>query len=124
MIQAYTKLHELGVAVSVEIWQDEPMASALIGGLYGLNIGAMFCGESMFHRATDSSKVAFWGLMQLCQRQGVALVDCQLENAHLMSLGARLMHRDEFLVGVNALMQTDVAGLGGWQFVMAVRQLC
>ncbi|OOR90901.1 hypothetical protein B0182_04255 [Moraxella bovis] len=112
------------MAVSVEIWQGEPQASALIGGLYGLNIGAMFCGESMFHRATDSSKVAFWGLMQLCQRQGVALVDCQLENSHLMSLGASLMGRDEFLGRADTLMQKDVAGLGGRRFVMAVRELC
>lgn len=96
MTHAYQNLHRLGVAVSIEVWADKPDGT-LIGGLYGLQLGAMFCGESMFHAQTDASKIAFWGLMMLCQKMGVELVDCQLENSHLMSLGARLMDRDEFL---------------------------
>lgn len=123
MIEAYIGLHELGVAVSVEVWQGEPLQSPLIGGLYGLNIGAMFCGESMFHRVTDSSKVAFWGLMAWCQKQGVALVDCQLENSHLMSLGADLMGRTEFLSQLNELVATEVNGLNGKKLYMRVNDL-
>lgn len=123
MIEAYTRLHELGVAVSVEVWQGEPLQSPLIGGLYGLNIGAVFCGESMFHRVTDSSKVAFWGLMTLCQKQGITLVDCQLENPHLMSLGAKLMDRAKFLSRLNELATTEVDGLNGKRFYMRVNEL-
>lgn len=123
MIEAYTRLHELGVAVSVEVWQGEPLQSPLIGGLYGLNIGAVFCGESMFHRVTDSSKVAFWGLMTLCQKQGITLVDCQLENSHLMSLGAKLMDRAKFLSRLNELVLTEVNGLNEQKFRLAVCEL-
>ncbi len=123
MIQAYTALHQLGVAVSVEVWQGEPLSSPLIGGLYGLNIGAVFCGESMFHRVTDGSKVAFWGLMAWCQRQGIALVDCQLENPHLMSLGANLMDRREFLSWLEELVHTEVVGLDGQRLSLSAKEL-
>ncbi len=123
MVQAYTKLHELGVAVSVEVWQDMPLTSPLIGGLYGLSIGAVFCGESMFHRTTDASKVAFWGLMAWCQASGMALVDCQLENPHLMSLGAELMDRRDFLIALHQLVQTDVDGLGGQKLTLSASTL-
>lgn len=123
MIEAYIRLHELGVAVSVEVWQGEPLQSPLIGGLYGLNIGAVFCGESMFHHVTDSSKVAFWGLMSWCQKQDIALVDCQLENSHLMSLGAKLMSRAEFLSKLHDLTQREVHGLQGQKLRLAVCEL-
>lgn len=97
MIHAYQHLYKLGIAKSVEVWSGKPQHSELIGGLYGLQLGQIFCGESMFHTQTDASKIAFWGLMILCQRVGIHLVDCQLENAHLMSLGAKLMPREAFL---------------------------
>lgn len=106
MQQAYHRLHDLGVAVSIEVWQGTPRQSALIGGLYGLNIGSLFCGESMFHRVTDASKIAFWALMVLCRRHQIHLVDCQLENAHLMSLGATLMKRDDFRQQLASLIVT------------------
>lgn len=106
MQQAYNELHALGVAVSIEVWQGVPRQSALIGGLYGLNIGSLFCGESMFHRVTDASKVAFWALMVLCCHGQIRLVDCQLENAHLMSLGATLIERDDFRRQIVSLTTT------------------
>lgn len=88
MEAAYARLHRLGVAHSVEAWREEH----LVGGLYGLALGGVFFGESMFSQATDASKVA---LAWLCQ-QGFELIDCQLPNPHLSSLGARTVSRDEF----------------------------
>lgn len=123
MKSAYADLHTLGVAVSVEIWEGVPLDSELIGGLYGVNIGAIFCGESMFHRHTDASKIAFWGLMHLCQQAGITLVDCQLENPHLMSLGAQLLPRAEFLDRLKALTQARVQGLGDEKFFLPVGDL-
>lgn len=108
MQAAYQKLHQLGVAVSIEVWQDKPCQSSLIGGLYGINLGGLFCGESMFHHTTDASKIAFWALMVFCRQEKITLVDCQLENPHLMSLGAKLMPRDEFIQKVNHLAITKL----------------
>lgn len=93
MIQAYTELHKLGYAHSFEIWEGKN----LIGGLYGLKIGQIYFGESMFHRQSNASKVAFWALNNFCQNTGVELIDCQLPNPHLQSLGAGIMPRQLFL---------------------------
>ncbi|WP_019520812.1 leucyl/phenylalanyl-tRNA--protein transferase [Faucicola boevrei] len=93
MINAYSQLHHLGDAHSVEIWQDKQ----LIGGLYGIKLGQAFFGESMFHKVTDASKVAFFALMKICQLSDFAWVDCQLPNAHLLSLGANVISREQFL---------------------------
>lgn len=123
MKTAYQKLHQLGVAVSVEVWENTPQSSALIGGLYGVNIGAIFCGESMFHRQTDASKIAFWGLMTFAKQQGITLIDCQLENPHLMSLGASVMPRQHFLSQLTSLVQQPVAGLGGQTLSITTKQL-
>lgn len=101
MIEAYTELHAHGFAHSIEVWDG---ASQLIGGLYGLKIGNIYFGESMFHRASNASKLAFWGLMRLCEQSNVALVDCQLPNEHLMSLGATTMPRAQFLTQLNSLI--------------------
>jgi leucyl/phenylalanyl-tRNA--protein transferase len=90
MIAAYTELHSQGFAHSIEVWDDK---GQLIGGLYGLKIGNVYFGESMFHRASNASKLAFWGLMRLCEQSHVGLVDCQLPNDHLMSLGAITLPR-------------------------------
>lgn len=108
MIRAYTELNRLGVAVSVEVWDGTPTQSQLIGGLYGVTVGQVFCGESMFHRQTDASKIAFWGLMTMCVQCGVKLVDCQLENPHLMSLGARLVPRKAYLPILGELSQFPI----------------
>lgn len=94
---AYQSLHRLGVGFSLEIWEGVPNQSDLIGGLYGLKIGACVFGESMFHRKTDASKIAFWALNKLCLHSHVPLIDCQLPNAYLMGLGATLLTRQEFL---------------------------
>lgn len=93
MIEAYNKIHELGYAHSIEVWDDEQ----LIGGLYGLKIGQIYYGESMFHRQSNASKIAFWALNIFCQQTGVQLIDCQLPNPHLQSLGAGIMPRKDFL---------------------------
>ena len=92
MIAAYTELHKRGIAHSVEVWQDQ----RLVGGLYGLAIGAVFFGESMFSLAPDASKVAFVWLAQHLQHAGVALIDCQVANPHLFSMGAEEIDRQLF----------------------------
>lgn len=101
MIEAYTELHAQGFAHSIEVWDD---SGKLIGGLYGLKIGNIYFGESMFHRASNASKLAFWGLMRLCEQSNVALVDCQLPNEHLMSLGATTLPRADFLTQLDTLI--------------------
>ena len=101
MIEAYTKLHAQGFAHSIEVWDE---AGQLIGGLYGLKINGIYFGESMFHRASNASKLAFWGLMRLCEQSNVALVDCQLPNDHLMSLGATTLPRADFLAQLDNLI--------------------
>lgn len=111
MKNAYQDLHDLGAALSVEIWESKPHNSELIGGLYGVNIGGLFCGESMFHKKTNASKIAFWGLMTLCQKYNIQLVDCQLENPYLISLGATLIPKKEFLRQINTLTTMENCGL-------------
>ena len=90
---AYTALHELGWAHSVEAWAGD----RLVGGLYGVALGKVFFGESMFNLERDASKVAFKRLVDELQARGYALIDCQVESAHLGSLGARLLSRAEFV---------------------------
>lgn len=101
MISAYTQLHSMGFAHSIEVWDEKKQ---LIGGLYGLKIGQIYFGESMFHRASNASKLAFWGLMQLCKQSDVAMIDCQLPNEHLMSLGAATLPRAQFLMTLESLI--------------------
>ncbi len=93
IMAGYTALHELGQAHSIEVWHDDE----LVGGLYGISVGRMFCGESMFSRRSDASKLAFWALMSLATSWHLPLVDCQLENSHLVSLGASLISRHDYL---------------------------
>jgi leucyl/phenylalanyl-tRNA--protein transferase len=92
MRNAYLKLHEIGKAHSIECYVDD----RLVGGLYGVGIGRLFFGESMFHYITDASKVAFVYLSQLLGRYNCPLIDCQVENDHLSSLGCRLIPRSIF----------------------------
>lgn len=93
MIDAYIKLHELGHAWSVEVWQD----SDLVGGLYGVDLGHIFCGESMFSKVPNASKVAFISLVQYLREHRYKLLDCQLYNDHLASLGAWEIPREKYL---------------------------
>jgi len=84
MQSAYIELHKRGYAHSVEIWQE----GTLVGGLYGVQINSVFCGESMFSKVSNASKVA---LIWLCKNRNLSLIDCQLPNDHLMSLGAKMI---------------------------------
>lgn len=92
MVQAYAHLHRLGHVHSVETWVD----GALVGGLYGVSIGRLFYGESMFARRTDASKIALAGLVAFCRAMGISLIDCQQQTGHLASLGARPIPRPDF----------------------------
>ncbi len=92
MRAAYNRLHALGVAHSYEIWRE----TRLVGGLYGVRMGAVFCGESMFSRERDASKAAMAALVADCQAQHIELIDCQLPSAHLRSLGSQGMPRRQF----------------------------
>ncbi len=93
MKSAYIKLHDIGVAKSVEVWQE----NELVGGLYGIDLGEVFCGESMFSKVSNTSKLAFVFLVQKLQKAGCKLLDCQVYNEHLASLGAEEISRQEFL---------------------------
>lgn len=93
MNAAYCALHEMGYAHSIECYQQDQ----LVGGLYGISIGQWFFGESMFHLVTDASKVAFAHLAKFTFEQGCPLIDCQIENEHLMTLGCELIPRKKFL---------------------------
>lgn len=93
IIQSYTMLHKMGVAHSVEAWQN----NELVGGLYGIRMGKIFFGESMFSRVSNASKYTFIHYIQKLQQEGVVLVDCQVHNPHLESLGARMIPRNEFM---------------------------
>ena len=99
MQAAYFRLHELGYAHSVETWVDDK----LIGGLYGLAIGRMFYGESMFSHASDASKIALAHLARFLDAQGFGLIDCQMNTPHLASLGAREIPRSTFIARLREL---------------------
>ena len=93
MIEAYVQLHEQGYAHSVECWQN----GKLVGGLYGLAIGKVFFGESMFSRVSDASKIAFVSLAKQLEKWGFKLIDCQVYTSHLESLGASMISRQQFI---------------------------
>jgi leucyl/phenylalanyl-tRNA--protein transferase len=107
MRAAYARLHDLGWAHSFETWSE----ATLVGGLYGIAIGKVFFGESMFARRTDASKLAFWHAVEFLSRQGFELIDCQLPSSHLTRLGARSLPRSEFLALLGQL--TEPAGQPG-----------
>ena len=100
MTQAYARLAATGYAHSVEAWVDGRLA----GGLYGVTVGRMFFGESMFTRVTDASKVAFVHLVRQMERWGMPMLDCQMSTSHLASLGAREIRRADFLREVRRLV--------------------
>jgi len=101
MIAAYTQLHGLGIAHSVETWID----GELVGGLYGIALGRMFYGESMFSTVTDASKIAFVHLVWQLKRWNFGMIDCQMKTSHLSSLGAREIPRADFLIRLDELTQ-------------------
>ncbi len=93
IIDAYCALHDTGFAMSAETWID----GQLVGGLYGVKLGRMFYGESMFHHVTDASKIAFVHMVHRLESIGVELIDCQMKTSHLSSLGAKEISRDDFI---------------------------
>ncbi len=93
MIEAYTRLHEMGFVTSVEVWEGEQ----LVGGLYGVTVGAAFCGESMFSRVPGASKLALIHLAQRMEASGASMIDCQFETPHLKSMGGRKISYFEYL---------------------------
>lgn len=105
MQAAYLRMHELGYAHSVECWHE----GRLVGGLYGMALGRMFFGESMFALETNASKVALAHLSRLLAARGYAMIDCQMTTAHLQSMGGREMPREQF---VDALKRATADGPG------------
>ncbi|MEE9448272.1 MAG: leucyl/phenylalanyl-tRNA--protein transferase [Arenicellales bacterium] len=104
MNKAYCALHALGCAHSVEVWRGD----ALVGGLYGVALGKIFYGESMFSKVADASKFGLKSLCELLITKQFHLIDCQVESAHLMSLGACLLPRSEFIEQMNAALNIDL----------------
>jgi leucyl/phenylalanyl-tRNA--protein transferase len=109
MIKAYTRLHKMGFAHSVEVWKGE----ALVGGLYGLSLGKVFFGESMFALEANASKFGFITLVKLLTEKGFQLIDCQQETNHLGSLGARAIDREQFL-DLLKLNEKEETWIGRW----------
>lgn len=110
MISAYCALHRMGHAHSVETWMD----GELIGGLYGMSIGRMFYGESMFSRKSDASKIALAHLSAQLTRWGFGMIDCQMNTPHLASLGAREIPRSEFVTRLQELI--NYPPITAWRF--------
>ena len=109
MIEAYETLHALGYAHSVEAFQN----GVLVGGLYGVSVGGVFCGESMFAKVSDASKVAFAVLVEYLREWGFEFIDCQVPTNHLKSLGAKEVSRESFLSRLMISQKIDLS-LKGW----------
>lgn len=93
MKNAYIDLHKKGLAKSIEVWQDDK----LVGGMYGVDLGDVFCGESMFSKVSNASKIALINFAQKFSSEGGTLIDCQVHTPHLESLGAENISREKFL---------------------------
>jgi leucyl/phenylalanyl-tRNA--protein transferase len=111
MVAAYSELHRRGLAHSVEVWAGDQ----LVGGLYGVSLGRMFFGESMFSRATDASKTALAALVQIMLTEEVPLIDCQQATRHLASLGAREIARRDFCLQVAQLVRAAPPDWRRWR---------
>ncbi len=109
VVEAFCELHEMGFAHSVEVYRD----GELVGGLYGLAIGAVFCGESMFNRMSDASKVALVHLCEISQEFGIDFIDCQVPSDHLKRLGAVEVPRSRFLDMLELAVQKS-SKIGKW----------
>jgi leucyl/phenylalanyl-tRNA--protein transferase len=116
IVDTYSELHRMGVAHSLEVW----LQGSLVGGLYGISLGAMFFGESMFSRQANASKAALIKLCQFLPTLGIEVVDCQIPNDHLLSMGAVVWHRDDFLDTLElALKSETMSGVWTYQFNLA-----
>lgn len=111
MVEAYTELHQRGLAHSVEVWDR----SELVGGLYGISLGHVFFGESMFSRKPNTSKLAFIWLSQQLQKLGWKMMDCQVPTEHLESLGASKVERSNFLSQLDIELKYPTMN-GPWKF--------
>jgi leucyl/phenylalanyl-tRNA--protein transferase len=111
MVTAYERMHELGFAHSAEAWLD----GELVGGLYGVGLGACFYGESMFARAPDASKIAFVALVEQLRAWGCTVIDCQVHTEHLERFGAREIPRSEFLAALKEALEQPTRR-GKWRF--------
>ncbi|CAN5336064.1 leucyl/phenylalanyl-tRNA--protein transferase [soil metagenome] len=111
MVSAYINLHQLGYAHSVEVWEGDQ----LVGGLYGIALGMVFCGESMFSKVSNASKAGFITLVSWLQHRGFHFIDCQTHTPHLESLGARQIARAQFLVELQNA-QADGLTKGKWDY--------
>lgn len=109
MRDAYQTLHQLGYGHSVEVWRGQ----TLVGGLYGVAVGKVFFGESMFSRENDSSKVALALLVEFLKARGFTLIDCQMHTSHLERLGARLISRRDFVALLDGAIDNDPVGISG-----------
>lgn len=98
--KAYCKMHELGYARSAEVWKDGELA----GGLYGIKMGKVFFGESMFSHVSNASRYAFVKYVQLLKEEGIELIDCQIYTEYLESMGARMIERSQFIILLNKLI--------------------
>ncbi len=111
--EAYTNLHDLGIAHSVEVWQDDE----LVGGLYGVSLGKMFFGESMFSKVSNASKFALISLASILRRNGYEIIDCQMPNPHLKSMGGRYISRNVFLSILRSNVYQETL-YGDWDPIM------
>jgi leucyl/phenylalanyl-tRNA--protein transferase len=118
MVEAYARLHAMGYAHSIETWH----ANRLVGGLYGVALGGVFFGESMFARETDASKVALVALVNKLREWGFVLIDCQIPSAHLTSLGAEEIARSAFLTELERALKLS-GQAGHWQVAIATQNL-
>lgn len=110
---SYRELHRLGHAHSIECWQGDPLGGKLVGGLYGVGFDRVFCGESMFSRVSDASKVALCWLVAALRRAGTTLLDCQFMTEHLRSLGAVEISQNRYIALLKrAQTYSDAAGAG------------
>lgn len=112
MMRAYIRLHELGLAHSVEAWRE----GSLVGGLYGVSLGRCFFGESMFTKVPNASKAAFINLVENLKRYDFQLIDCQVYTDHLSSLGAEMISRGHFLRLLNTALAEETLR-GNWCFI-------
>jgi leucyl/phenylalanyl-tRNA--protein transferase len=104
IVKSYTQLHEMGIAHCAEAWQD----GVLVGGLYGIKMGNVFFGESMFSKQSNASKFAFTQYVQQLQNEGIELIDCQMETEYLGSLGASFITRDFFMTELKRLIPEEL----------------
>jgi leucyl/phenylalanyl-tRNA---protein transferase len=112
MMAAYIRLHELGLAHSVEVWRE----GVLVGGLYGVSLGKCFFGESMFTKVPNASKAALITLVETLRKYDFQLIDCQVYTDHLHSLGAEMMDREDFLQVLRKALDGDTIR-GSWRFL-------